>query len=166
MEGFPLSPPSFASSPLRRWNAPPDGETAPLRTSDGQEDSENGALCAETRAFSLQSPAFFPLQRRLSVYVPHVLTFSSGIGAPPGVTEAQHCAHIAPPWSPQGRRPPSARKKAANSTGERRMPALPDSRPRSAKSHLHGEKVIIYPTRHMFLRIRGAHRQKSSTFAA
>ena len=32
------------------------------------------------------------------------------------------------------------------------------ARTRSAKPHLRGEKVIIYPTRHMFLSIRSAHR--------
>ena len=40
------------------------------------------------------------------------------------------------------------------------------ARTRSAKPHLRREKVIIYPTRHIFLPIRSAHRQKSSTFAA
>ena len=158
---------------LRPHRVPSEDETPhltakqpPTRPSDGQEDPENGALCAETRAFLLQSPAFFLPQRGLSVYVPHVLTYGSGLGAHPGVTETQRCAHITPPWSPQGRRPPFRPQKAANSTGERRMLALHDSQPRSAKSHLHGEKVIIYPTRHIFFCIRSAHRQKSSTFAA
>lgn len=166
MESFPLSPPSFASSPLRRWNAPPDGELASLATfRRARRFRKRGALCRNSRIFVAKSRVF-PIAAAtfcLRATCSHVQLRDRC--APRRDRDAALRTHR-PTVVAAGSPSPFPPQKAANSTGERRMLVLPGGRPRSAKSHLHGEKVIIYPTRHMFFCIRSAHRQKSSTFAA
>ena len=89
--------------------------------------------------FRCKVPRFFYRDGDFLVYVPHVLTYGSGIGAHPVVTEAQHCAHISAQWSPQGRRPPSALKKLPirQASAECRLYPIAG---RGAQNHIFTEK--------------------------